>query len=42
MRVQGPKQVGVGVSWDTLESNVAQQLKVLAEKGEEVALLLLL
>lgn len=39
MRVQGPKQAGVDVSWDTLEANVAQQLLTLAEKGEEVALI---
>ena len=39
MRVQGPMQAGVDVSWDTLEANVAQQLMMLAEKGEEVALI---
>ncbi len=39
MRVQGPMQAGVDVSWDTLEANVAQQLVTLAEKGEEVALI---
>ena len=39
MRVQGPSQSGVDVSWDTLEASVAQQLKELAEQKSPVALI---
>ncbi|MGB0255117.1 MAG: TAT-variant-translocated molybdopterin oxidoreductase [Flavobacteriaceae bacterium] len=39
MRVQGPTQSGVDVSWDTLEANVGQQLAQLAQNNEAVALI---
>ena len=39
MRVQGPAQSGVDVSWDTLEANVGQQLAQLAQNNEAVALI---
>ena len=39
MRVQGPTQAGVDVSWETLEANVAQQLTQLADEKSPVALI---
>ena len=39
MRVQGPTQSGVDVSWETLEANVAQQLQQLADEKAPVALI---
>ena len=39
MRVQGPTQAGVDVSWETLESNVRTQLAQMADANEEVVLL---
>ena len=39
MRVQGPTQAGVDVSWETLEINVGQQLTQLAQNQEPVALI---
>ena len=39
MRVQGPTHAGVDVSWQTLETNIGQQLAVLAEEKSPVALI---
>ena len=39
MRVQGPTQSGVDVSWETLEANVGQQLAQLADEKSPVALI---
>ena len=39
MRVQGPTQSGVNVSWETLELNVSQQLAQLAQNDAAVALI---
>ncbi len=39
MRVQGPAQSGIDVSWETLEANVGKQLAELADKNEEVVLI---
>ena len=38
MRIQGPTQAGVDVSWETLEANVGQQLAEMAANNEKVAL----
>ena len=39
MRIQGPTQAGVAVSWNTLEANVGQQLAQMAADNEKVALI---
>lgn len=39
LRIQGPKQAGVDVSWQTLEANVGQQLAQMTLDNEEVALI---
>ena len=39
MRLQGPTQSGVDVSWETLEANVGQQLAQLVDEKSPVALI---
>ena len=39
MRVQGPTQAGVDVSWETLEASVQEQLAQLADEKSPVALI---